>query len=1822
MSQTPELKEQENIALLKKYNDIEVQVNSILKAIISGEAGLTPDEVSFAVPYINNQLKPIIEKRRQELYLKEQNFTDVVTLATAKQLFTLDDFVKDVGQSFSKLIKALKKTEKGNADEMNKILDDNLNDNVLAKLVMNIKTYKTKIVSNPLYQPTVNDAALANFYRNFEDIFNNVVIFLDNVRESLNFPVDDNPVGNFAANVENLGKLINSTEQKFSSRDLNSQSNTLEFNKIYQDIADKGSYFEEKYGADTDTNLRGPILKDYTEGGQTAKLQVYGDPRVARVFTNPSPPKNLDINIASLNKAIEYLVALGEFREGKDYNNEILVENAIEKKYDLIIELWGKIINKLLNHVEMLKLASLNVDIIIQRFLVNMKNSLGYTGWDNVVLLFMGLFYINIIDIGIAFPVIEDQDNEEFKRRTKIDGKNFMKFYNAIFHPPCKDSETCEFKTEFVRKDLNLYLMGQSSQATESSILPFFVPTFLKFIPLLLKKASKFKISIVAYIIKLIDSNILQDVVLFTKQNLIKRLDDKQDELYTILQDAILKSYSPILTYIRVRGTSSGNDTISYNRRFRINTHINKPTLLVEYNDHNFPYYDRNSPFPMLDSKLKDKIIAYNNVYNNKARSMKKIFGTPDKVNELEGQWLLDYDYKYVIGPFTRVFNSLENNLNIANKVDEIFDLLIKRKTVFVMGYGASGAGKTSALIYFNKGSKPEEIQGILSHLCNRMGEKGFKNINVTSSEFFTNSKNPTSTNPVVRRMSKDGKNFEFIKFEYKNPERGFTLKQGFEAGEGYEHVNDDLNIDRIDTCLKKDYEKNDDGKCIKTFPIGEPLGEVLVHIIDSDRYVKATTNNPNSSRSHAMICISFISETDNSDEEKPTLIIGDFAGVENAFACEDRDVLQRFVNIHEKNDALLPYFYKKYNVEAACGKDSYPCQAGGNEVKTGGVAQEIPISGCIFDDEDMYSFSESKYTRYIVDDIPLSQGPPKDDRNKFFNEFPLVYTAIERLLLNSYGINVDADIVESFKKKLIDAKNNDPTFDFTKKKTLLTGLFNDRNEEWGPKIVKNELVYNKEELEKQKMAAAKDNKPLEEINKITPFLIMGQDIAKVFQLVDTVTNMDQDSQITPKNKTVKFIMKFISDMGYGFITEWTQASYTYLQLAKLKDAIDNKTGHNSNTYKVGRDAIDHFGDVAYEMSVNYRKFITFTESTMIVPKVYNLKQGERLGKPAYYDSNNALQYEEELNKEIKVLKFSLNLMNVPKGQKNRYDWNFIPFGELARGGPEDIGVKPPTGRGYWANEWVTKYRTNLQDELIRFYDEVLDPIFGKNPVDKTTPLVPEKGLAPSPSGFTDLPLDPKFNQNKVLKEIKPFYDAFWSAMEEKPDDESTSFELIYLDPISKEYNFGTINQKFLFGIIGSILKNNALLSKIIPSISVDISTTNHVTKLLDNIKEFGLDFTKRKDKLGLKDFRPKDADQWTSIIKIVNGNLPSLLKGFMCKFPLAYDICKVRLIEGRFINDSLTKMRDFIKQLIDTKLENSLSPLPLFEDICLPNDYCDEKGNCFTGPTSKEYTDKNSPNILTRELESMVNASMALDNTDKNRAKFSLDQLNLCIFCVLNLAIDKATNNPPPIPYIDTTKIKKIALKFKDMDKSIDDAALKKMDEELFLQSEKLKFKLLEELKTPSDDMGATIVSSAAYKNAFISIQDYLSTKYKLLGYDVDGNADIENKIFIKSILKVLDTPKPNANASIDKVINNVFSLIREISKPNAASAIGTLEFLDQVSKYYLTSGMCFPDNFDQLRNEQGWYDIKDSTWIKNLPSGGESKKKRAKKIKNVIIK
>jgi len=245
-----------------------------------------------------------------------------------------------------------------------------------------------------------------------------------------------------------------------------------------------------------------------------------------------------------------------------------------------------------------------------------------------------------------------------------------------------------------------------------------------------------------------------------------------------------------------------------------------------------------------------------------------------------------NYKYKYLFGEFSNIFTPELSNKKIAEEMDIIKNKIKENKPVFMIGYGASGSGKTSSLIYFNKGNGNQR-DGILIHICNQLGETdGYSKIELKCKEFYHTTNVNTVDEPMIVNIPSEE---ETIKFEFKNNQFVLTDK--------YTHVN------------HHHYRmKNEDSIEDITFKDGTPLGEVMIHMIDKDRFVKATTNNPNSSRSHTLVFVKLIGEENNS-EKIGHIIVGDLAGVENTFECKNEETKKAFLNINRDDGKGIPYY-------------------------------------------------------------------------------------------------------------------------------------------------------------------------------------------------------------------------------------------------------------------------------------------------------------------------------------------------------------------------------------------------------------------------------------------------------------------------------------------------------------------------------------------------------------------------------------------------------------------------------------------------------------------------------------------------------------------------------------------------------------------------------------------------------------------------------------------------------------------------------------------------------------------------------------------------
>jgi hypothetical protein len=322
------------------------------------------------------------------------------------------------------------------------------------------------------------------------------------------------------------------------------------------------------------------------------------------------------------------------------------------------------------------------------------------------------------------------------------------------------------------------------------------------------------------------------------QQYLEDRVETMSTEGWPHLQSDVVKvdpdERPPVVTYLRIRCTPPDR----VNARFGVQVSGDRRSMRVTYDPADRRMYDDSLRAVQSSNgaKLRDACPATTHVY----------------------------------GPFTRVFMPYSANDAVARECDDLTNALVNGTSVFVLGYGASGAGKTSTLI-FRKGANGDAGEpGVLVHVMNdpRVSHR-YPSVWVNYTEFTA------------------------------SPSGG-AARTGF----------DDFQEFRWD------------GSQYARVATGSSLGETLACAVDADRLARPTTNNPNSSRSHVLVQVKM-----GAADSRCSLFVGDFAGVENAFACASLDELVRLS--------------KQYRVAGERGVKTESCRAA--DASQAGGAKPVP---------------------------------------------------------------------------------------------------------------------------------------------------------------------------------------------------------------------------------------------------------------------------------------------------------------------------------------------------------------------------------------------------------------------------------------------------------------------------------------------------------------------------------------------------------------------------------------------------------------------------------------------------------------------------------------------------------------------------------------------------------------------------------------------------------------------------------------------------------------------------------------------------------------
>lgn len=253
----------------------------------------------------------------------------------------------------------------------------------------------------------------------------------------------------------------------------------------------------------------------------------------------------------------------------------------------------------------------------------------------------------------------------------------------------------------------------------------------------------------------------------------------------------------------------------------------------------------------------------------------------------------------------------------------------------------------------------------------------------------------------------------------------------------------------------------------------------------------------------------------------------------------------------------------------------------------------------------------------------------------------------------------------------------------------------------------------------------------------------------------------------------------------------------------------------------------------------------------------------------------------------------------------------------------------------------------------------------------------------------------------------------------------------------------------------------------------------------------------------------------------------------------LIKNACEHRSVEGKFINDSLKDFRKDLEYIVNVKnrdikyyvpdIYDSKASLPSINS-CL-QDFCFGKINCFSLPTTEQIVEPKSL-ILKSVYDYLLNKSVITDATT------FYDKLELCIFGVLN--ISRAKNDPPSIHYIDINGVKSVIHhKDKFTFPFVKDSFKTKLEESIAL-SEKLS-------------------TSVAVKYVNTLLTECLQH------FNRQDNAHNTKTFTVKPFKAVLDV----------------------IDDENAKTAIGTLEFMNKLSKFNTVNSICYESNV----NDSGHY-------------------------------
>ena len=1090
---------------------------------------------------------------------------------------------------------------------------------------------------------------------------------------------------------------------------------------------------------------------------------------------------------------------------------------------------------------------------------------------------------------------------------------------------------------------------------------------------------------------------------------IIKIFEDKRNikEFKNVIDENIKETSSTIINTL-LKLNNIGAAKHEYNKRFDIMINDKKDALMVKYNDIDIPFYLNENT---VSNDLKAK--ASNN-YNIKGNVIEKV----------------PYNKTYFFGKFTDIYLPNKNNAEIVS--EESIKNLIKNakdgKPIFILGYGASGSGKTSSLVYYSGGKDANEKNGIIIHICNKLGNQGYKKMKIETKEYFKttydiktvegtqicekdNDNTICKSGTILYDYNDNGTDFYFSNYE-SNP-GGYIQKHKYNSAFNTKNV-----------PFSKDYT----------------LGSGLSYILDTDRFVKATTNNPASSRSHVLIFITL----ENPDQKKINIILGDFGGVENKFLCEDVNVVSQLLNIEranttkpfyslpsppinndekiEKMSIYDPVYEYEYNV-----KQQDPALM--TQIKTVKIAEELTqtVKSALIKGLNQTGGYDGDGGGGTIAKKSNQVTTTKIANNIFKLERVITPSPTNVAIYKKYFKLETSDNKDVIKCIAKDLTTTEKMYDFV-------GIVNGKTE--------------------------KNDSNNEKDNKLTGLVIRNLFCeTNLFNpTTTTTTNNDIYKYIISKtdNTENSSKLKNIYDLNIKRLNFFLNKEEDELTKNAIQIILENQLYQGDETIYIEKMKTACLAYIkllyepttpdkkSYNISLKFGKKYSNTQHDIdILKNIKNSSDNDDKLKQTLLDSSDLYGI---LNNFFEFLGYKTNF-----GKSNRQQDVFTTAKLLFKGKPTHL-----TDLGYHknvisriSNQIENKKDYQKQNLFFSLYDMDIDQYNDK--IELNTLEVPE---------FDNLPICINYNKYDIIK----------TQLNLNVEEDLNA--LFYEDTSKKKYSKEDIK---------------------------------------DYIKEY--------------------------------ENVYEKIKETKCRIDYGKMICTNRVVEGEFINETLLKVRDTIKEIIIQKQKDVIYNSPEFINECL-DAYCPGLSKCFEikNPDKKSYN-KNIPSYFFKEIMDYLNEVGNKPPLYPTKESF-YDDILIYVFCVFN--ISETANNPPPVPYLDINALKRIYYEYELYGGDLTDTF-------------KIKFK-------------------KEYDNIIKKIKNEFKNK---LGYMIDENNKINNDLN-ESVIKNI-SQKAQKVAFTEDQKNKIKAFIEMIDNSNAISAIGTLDYIDQISKFNTTNNICSADFFDE---------------------------------------